>query len=669
MYKLNFAGLPLYDPRGQELGLSIISPGVHLAVGEAGEVTFQITDDHPNAGALTKLTGVLELMAGNTRIFKGRIVKDTREFDLTREIEAEGLLACLNDSVIPPFNFPDDFLDDAAYQAAAESGNVVRFFLDWVLAEHNSQVGPDQKILLGDVTVEDPNNYISRESSKYLTSMEVVRKKLEELMGGYLLADYSGETTVLHYYADLPLTNTQTVEYGENLLDLVTETDASKTYTAILPVGKDGLTLESLSDGEIAPGFMKQGTIIYSKETEDRYNGVRIIRKIDWEDVTEATNLQRKALAQLSTDGVMLAQTIKVKAADLGGTGGVARFMVGRYVELQSSPHGFSAAYPLTELEPNILNPGDTTITLGVKIMTSSDMANGNNSASQERDDQVQIELNKQQQSITEVAQTTEAKITEAIQTCESIIFSALAEYVKTSDYAEFTKTVESQFSIMADEISMKFTEATEQITNVDGDLQKTVETLAKYFDFGIDGLTIKTGDAGAMTLSLDNDLILFKKNGQTFGWWDGVDFHTGNIMIDVTERAQFGSFAFVPRSNGSLSFLKVGASGINIITQPQGKTVTTGTTVTLSTFASGSGLRYQWQRRLDLLGNVATDWYDLTGATTSDYTFTAKRETTTVNAGGTTLTYNLQQYYRCIITDSTGASVMTDAVELVVNL
>ena len=60
------------------------------------------------------------------------------------------------------------------------------------------------------------------------------------------------------------------------------------------------------------------------------------------------------------------------------------------------------------------------------------------------------------------------------------------------------------------------------------------------------------------MELSLDNDMVIFKKNGQQFGWWDGVDFHTGNIVIGVTERAQFGSFAFIPRENG-LSFLEVG--------------------------------------------------------------------------------------------------------------
>jgi hypothetical protein len=557
MYKLFFKGSPVYDPRGQDFGLIITDPDVHLAVGEAGNVAFNIDDDNPAASLLTKLDGTLELRAGSVSIYKGRITKDTRDFNLTRRIETEGLLACLNDSVIPPYNFPDDFLEDAAYQAAAETGNVVKFFLEWVLAEHNSQVGTDQqKIVLGDVTVSDPNNYISRSSSDYLTAMETVKKKLVDIMGGYLLADYSGDTTVLHYYDTLPLTNTQVVEYGENLLDLVTETDATQVYTSILPVGKDGLTIEELPDGELAPGFVKQGLIIYSQEAEDLYNGTRIVRRVTWDDVTLAVNLQTKAFAQLSTDGVMLSRTITVKAVDLGG-GDVSRFMVGRNVELRSSPHGFNVSYPLMELEPNLFDPGDTVITLGATVKASSDIANGNQNGNEEQDDKVNIELGKQEEQITQITEETQRQITEAIQTSESIIFSALEEYVKTSNYEEFRKTVEAQLEILASEINLKFTQVTEQVTEVDGDLQKTVEKLEKHFNFGINGLGIRASET-AMTLTLDNDLIIFKKNGQPFGWWDGVDFHTGNIVIDVTERAQFGSFAFVPRSNGSLSFLKV---------------------------------------------------------------------------------------------------------------
>ena len=555
MYQILFNGNPIYDPRAEEL--TIRDADCHLAVGSSGSLSFTIDDDHPYAHTLTKLTGILELRASGRSIYKGRIRKDIRDFNLSRQIETEGLMACLNDSIIPPHAFPNDWLADPDYLRAAASGNVVAFYLGWILSEHNRQVGPDQQILLGDVTVSDPNNYISRESSEYTTAMETVRSKLEELLGGYLLADYSGKTTVLHYYADLPFTNTQTVEYGENLLDLVTETDAAETYTAILPVGAEGLTLGALPDGEISPGFFKEGLIIYSQKAEEQYNGIRVTRKVDWKDVTEAANLRTKALAQLSTEGMMLAQTITVNAVDLGGDGDVSRFVVGRYIELQSRPHGFSATYPLMELDPDILDPGSTVITLGVTVKAASDLARSTKSSTKESMNQLQLELNKQQGTITEMDTTSQEMITAAIQTSESIVFTALERYVETSNYETFQKTVENEFKLLADALVLRFTEATAETREVDGDLQSTRELLTKYFEFNQQGLTIKAGE-NTMTLSLDNDMIIFEKNGQQFGWWDGVDFHTGNIVIGVTERAQFGSFAFVPRENG-LSFLEVG--------------------------------------------------------------------------------------------------------------
>lgn len=555
MYQILFNGNLIYDPRDDDL--SIRDPDCRLAVGSAGELSFTIDNDHPYAHTLTKLTGVVELRADGRAIYKGRIRKDTRGFGLSREIETEGLLACLNDSIIPPFSFPDNWLADPEYLAAADNGNVVAFFLGWLLAEHNRQVGPDQQIALGEVTVADPNNYISRAASEYTTTMETVRGKLEELLGGYLLVDYSGTVPVLNYYADLPLTNTQAVNYGENLLDLVTETDAAETYTAILPVGAEGLTIADLPDGEISPGFFKEGLIIYSQKAEDDYNGVRVTRKVEWKDVTKPENLRTKALTMLSTEGPMLAQTITVKAVDLGGEDGVSRFVVGRHIELQSAPHGFSAVYPLMELEPNILDPGGTIITLGVTVKAASDLARRTNSSTRESVDFLQMELNQQKGSLSELDVTSQELITAAIQTSESIVFTALERYVETSNYEAFQQAVQSEFQLLADEIVLQFTSATEATRDVDGDLQSTRELLAKYFEFGLNGLTIKAGE-NTMTLSLDNDMIIFEKNGQQFGWWDGVDFHTGNIVVEVNERAQFGSFAFVPRANG-LSFLEVG--------------------------------------------------------------------------------------------------------------
>lgn len=140
----------------------------------------------------------------------------------------------------------------------------------------------------------------------------------------------------------------------------------------------------------------------------------------------------------------------------------------------------------------------------------------------------------------------------------ERIMLAALDNYVETSDYEEFRKTVNSELAVMAEKVTIGFNSTTEQLKKVDGDLQTVVEELQKNFEFNIDGLTIRAG-ANSMALLLDNDMIRFTKNGEEFGWWDGVDFHTGNIVIGLSERAQIGNYAFVPRSDGSLDFLKVG--------------------------------------------------------------------------------------------------------------
>lgn len=153
--------------------------------------------------------------------------------------------------------------------------------------------------------------------------------------------------------------------------------------------------------------------------------------------------------------------------------------------------------------------------------------------------------------------QTISDKETSILATSEDIILSALQTYVQNGDYEEFKETVEAQLKIMSDEITMSFTNATTRIDEVDENLEEKIGEIYKHFSFSENGLAISSGD-NEMSIRIDNDIVAFEKNGVQFGWWDGINFHTGNIMIDTTERAQFGNFAFVPRSDGSLSFLKV---------------------------------------------------------------------------------------------------------------
>lgn len=143
------------------------------------------------------------------------------------------------------------------------------------------------------------------------------------------------------------------------------------------------------------------------------------------------------------------------------------------------------------------------------------------------------------------------------IESCNDNINKALGDYVKTGDYEAYKETVTAQLEIMASQIEMNFTTTTESINTTNGTVQNKFEELSKYIRFSSDGIEIGS-DTNTLKLTLDNDMIRFERDGDTIGWWDGVDFHTGNIMVDVTERAQFGNFAFIPRSDGSLMFLKV---------------------------------------------------------------------------------------------------------------
>lgn len=394
MYQLKYKNYILYDPRLADEKLIIRNPSVKLAVSKAGEMSFTVDAEHPYLSNLHRMSGLVELLDGTFPIYRGRITGDTKDFYGAHKIETEGIMAVLNDSIIPPFKFPEDFKEDAAYKAAAASGNVVEFFFRWILSQHNAQVTAEQQIKPGVVTVSDPNNYITRSSEEYATAMTTISDKLfKSSLGGNLLIRYENDGNYLDYYAALPLTNTQTVEFAENLLDLSSETDGADIYTAILPEGKDGLTIGNLPDGDLTDDLVKSGKIIYSKSGVATYG--RITRHIKWGDVTVDTNLRAKAKAALADNGLSMPETITCRAVDLGWREGIQHFRVGRMTALVSTPHGYSASYPLMELAPDILDPGNTQITLGATRRTFTGSQIDAVRKAEESAGQVRTDLNK----------------------------------------------------------------------------------------------------------------------------------------------------------------------------------------------------------------------------------------------------------------------------------
>lgn len=713
MYQIKCDDYILYDHRDEDL--VVLDPKCKLEVNTVGEASFTILSDHPYYGVLKKLKSIFEIRQDNDAIFRGRMTADSRDFHNQYFVDLEGVLAFTNDSVVDPFSFPADFPE------AGNADNIVEYFLKWLIEDvHNGQVEDWQKLKVGTVTVTDPNNYIARSSEKYLHTWDILKSKLfESELGGYLCIRYESDGNYVDYLSGFPLTNTQPIRLGENLLDMQNDSDASETYSAILPIGKDGLTLAGLEDGDLTDDLVKKGKFIYSKSAVAEYGWICVpVEESTWDDVTLVSNLKTKGMDYLTGTAMLLSNTITVKAVDLHFSDDqIQSFRIYRNILVDSPVHGVAGvSYPLTKLDINIFSPQNTDITIGATSRTLIDinadrennvdiliqstknelkefmgnravggrnllqksnpadwldewliwgtnttgtldgdwlqvvrggedasygylppkistfpagdlllsfdaysdtatelnynyiMLNGGNSrigkttitteptryvipfsvdATIEncsimigstlgdsffiRD--IKVERGTMPTDWTPAPEDTGAAIdstteslhqtileqsTSVLNNAEAIIMNALERYVETSNYEEFRQTVASELEVMADQISMNFTATTEQITNVNGDLQAVVENLTKHFEFSVDGLVIKGGE-NSMNLLLDNDLIRFMKNGQQFGWWDGVDFHTGNIVVDVDERAQFGNFAFVPRSNGSLSFLKVG--------------------------------------------------------------------------------------------------------------
>lgn len=550
MYVLTYDGLTIYDPRLTDRDIYNVS--AHLAVDEAGSMSFTVPPTHPHIDELAKLHGRLELTSDGVIIWRGRILSDTANFYGERTIEAEGQLACLNDSVVAPFDFPDDYDGDNDYKAA---DNVVSYWLGKLLDNHNAQVSSEQQIKLGNVTVKDPNNYIARSCEDYQTTWACITSRLRDsALGGHFLVRYEADGTYLDYLADYPLTNTQSVEYAQNLLNLSDEVDGAELYTAILPVGADGLTIGMLDDGAVTDDLVKEGTLIYSKAAVAKYGRITTVQT--WDDVTEAVNLRTKAAALLAQNGVMLSRTITVTAVDLHCTDkDIAELRVGRYTPVVSAPHGLNVRYAITDLDLDIQDPGSTRITFGAAIKTQTDRVQSTLNNLREQNDGQQAQINQTKNSLQELTQTTQAQITQVLQDSRAIILQALTEYSKTTDLEELRSTVSAQLEVLSSQIELRFTEVTDRVTVVAGDVQDVRTEISKYFRFTADGLIVGA-EGNEITLRVDNDRISFLDGGLEVAYISNKQLYITDAHF--LNSLRIGKFAFVPRRSGNLSLVKV---------------------------------------------------------------------------------------------------------------
>ena len=368
MYQITCDEHIIYDPRDDEL--VVLNPKCKLKINTVGEASFTILPTHPHYGKFTPLKSIFEIKQDGETIFRGRMTGDKKDFSNRISVDLEGIMGILNDTIVPPFSFPEDFPEAGLWE------NDVEYFLNWVLNRHNErQVGFFHRLRIreGGVTVTPPDGALVFSTTEYMTTWEVIGK-LMEVCGGFICIQYDTDANYVDYVTELSETNKQEISFGGNLLDLVNSNDAMTTYSAVLPLGgvpegsEARLTIADLPDGDIDEDLVKSGEYVYSRSAVDAFDWICVSPSdATWDDVLDAEELKTRAAELLKGRSSTLAQTITIKGIDLAFTDElIESFRIYKNLKVNAPAHGVEGAiYPLTELTIDILKPQNTKIVAG----------------------------------------------------------------------------------------------------------------------------------------------------------------------------------------------------------------------------------------------------------------------------------------------------------------
>lgn len=352
MYRVLCDDEPIFDPRDENLVL--IDPKLELEVNKPGSFSFKMPPQHPQYDLPQKMTSVIQVLQDDEEIFRGRIVESIVDFYNRKYYSCEGQLAYLNDSI----------------QRPAEYHNMtVRGYLETLVAYHNAQVDKYKQFTVGIVTVTDSNDSLYRYTN-YNSTMEEIKDDLVDDLGGYLRIRNVDGVHYLDYIEEYDNTNTQSIEFGENLLDFSRNMDVTDIATVIIPLGEkleessiealeERLTIKDVNDGKD-----------YLENTDAIKLYGRIEQVVTWDNVTTAEGLLRKA-KQYLTDYQFDSMTLEVKAVDLHYTDSeIERFKLGDSILVHSAVHNLNKYFPLSKMTINLTKPSSNTFTLGTDVNT-----------------------------------------------------------------------------------------------------------------------------------------------------------------------------------------------------------------------------------------------------------------------------------------------------------
>ena len=358
MYRIYCDNSLIYHQNIEEL--KITNATVDLEQNEIGTFKFTIYPTNPYINSIRKMNSIIRVYQDDYLLFRGMACEDNIAFKNQKTIQCKQEYYFLTFSVQRPYEF---------------KGTPQELFTQ-LINVHNSQVEEAHQFKVGEVTVTDPNDYITRSDSTYLNTWDSITKKLIDGLGGYLRIRHEKDGNYIDYLKDFTTRSAQEITFGENMLDVKRETSGLDIATVLIPLGAkiEGedtkrVDITSVNDGKD-----------YVEDTEaiERYG--RIVVTQTWDDVTEPSNLLRKARESLSSK-VFQITGITISALDMAHIDkDITNFQMHNYIKVNSAFHGINDYYLPLKMSINLFVPQNNKISLNTtrKSLTDSQIDESN---------------------------------------------------------------------------------------------------------------------------------------------------------------------------------------------------------------------------------------------------------------------------------------------------
>lgn len=335
--------------------LDRISGGkVVKAVNAVDSFTFIIYPDNAGYNKLKPLTTSVTVTDDSTGkdIFIGRVLKCPDSMDeqglICKSVTCEGRLGWLYDSVQPY----------AEYKVVG-----IRTVLASFISKHNTQVGDDKHISVGQVTVTGENNYTY--SVNWVSTMDAISEQLVGKFGGEIqLRDQNGKVYI-DYLEHIGHGTDTKIELAVNLKTISREVDETSVITRLYPLG----TKLTDSEKRLTIGSVNGGKDYIEDSALVAKYGV-ISGTQTWDDVTQASILKTKATAFLKSANKAKKQ-YKITAVDLSTIDmNFEQFELGCWYRIVNPLMGIDEDLRIIGITINLDSPEQSELTFGDKFET-----------------------------------------------------------------------------------------------------------------------------------------------------------------------------------------------------------------------------------------------------------------------------------------------------------